>query len=253
MTLYGLIGRKLGHSFSADFFNKKFEREHINSRYELFEIASIEGISNILSAHPDLKGLNVTIPYKCDVIPYLDSLTEEAKEIGAVNSIRIDYRNGKRILAGHNTDAPGFKDALLPLIEKFNHRGVDIRKALVLGQGGASKAVIYALKSLGIEVIKVSRAHSEEAITYSEITPGMINECNLIVNCTPLGMYPNVDECPAIPYQHLTDRHLCFDLVYNPEVTKFMVLSAERGACVSNGLQMLHNQAILAWDFWNIL
>lgn len=246
MKLFGLIGRKLGHSFSANYFNEKFEREGIDASYKLFEIPSVEGISNILKEYPELLGLNVTIPYKRDVIPYCNSLTDTAREIGAVNTLLISHNpDGTSALTGHNTDAPGFADALRPLLSGQKH-------ALVLGLGGASLAVIYALKKMGMEVTKVSRKKSsEDILTYAELTEEIIRRNKIIVNCTPLGMWPNVETCVDIPYQYLTSNHVCFDLVYNPEETEFMKRSVRYGAKVSNGLQMLHNQANFAWKFWN--
>lgn len=246
MRLFGLIGRKLGHSFSANYFNEKFEREGIDASYKLFEIPSIEEISNILKENPELVGLNVTIPYKRDIIPYCESLTDTAREIGAVNTLLISHnRDGGMVLTGHNTDAPGFTKAIQPMLSGQRH-------ALVLGQGGASLAVIYALRKMGITVTKVSRNKSSEDIrTYTELTEEIIRSNNIIVNCTPLGMWPNIESCVDIPYQYLTPEHVCFDLVYNPDVTEFMKRAARNGAKVSNGLQMLHNQADFAWQFWN--
>lgn len=244
MVTYGLIGRKLGHSFSAKYFNEKFKREKIDAEYKLFEIPSIEGISNIITSCPTLRGLNVTIPYKQEVIHLLHHLTDAADEIGAVNTIRI-HRDGSDIrLTGHNTDAGGFQAAIKPMIGNR-------KKALVLGQGGASKAIIYSLKNLGISVTKVSRTPKHDTITYHDITKDIIEEHEIIVNCTPLGMWPDIDSAPTIPYQFVGNRHLCFDIVYNPEVTKFMRLCRDKGAIVSNGLKMLYEQAELAYEFWD--
>lgn len=262
MDIYGLIGWKLGHSFSAKYFNEKFERENIDAHYELFEIPSIEGISNIICKYPELRGLNVTIPYKRDILPYCDTLTESAREIGAVNTVRIERcDNGDVRLHGHNTDAPGFWEAIRPMLTgllKYDNNPDGNKaaecgynaKALVLGQGGASLAVIYALRKAGTDVVKVSRKPAKGVITYAEISEQLIKECRIIVNCTPLGMWPNVEECVDIPYEYLGPGHICFDLVYNPETTEFMKRCAAAGASVSNGLQMLHNQAELAWKFW---
>lgn len=244
MTLYGLIGKKLGHSFSARYFNERFEKQHIDARYELFEISSIEGISNLITSHPELRGLNVTIPYKQEVLPYLAELTPTASAIGAVNCIRIVRDGENNRLIGHNTDAGGFKDAISPLIGNR-------RKALLLGLGGASKAVMYALKTLDIEVQGVSRTPRDGVISYSDLTESLMSEFDIIVNSTPLGMWPCIDSCPDIPYEYVNDGYLCFDLVYNPEETEFMKRCSQRGAKVSNGLQMLYNQADLAYKFWN--
>ncbi|MDE5842209.1 MAG: shikimate dehydrogenase [Muribaculaceae bacterium] len=242
--IYGLVGRKLSHSFSARYFNSKFEKGRIPSRYTLFEIPSIENFPEIIRQNPDLRGLNVTIPYKEEVIPYLSMLTPTAQGVGAVNTIRIDRRQGQLLLVGHNTDTDGFKNAIEPLLGSR-------RKALVLGSGGAAKAVKYALRELQVEITQVSRTCSREGLSYSQLTPEVMRRHDIIVNCTPLGTWPDVEECPDIPYHLLSDQYLCFDLVYNPEVTKFMRLSAERGAIVSNGYQMLLNQADAAYRFWN--
>ncbi len=245
MKLYGLIGGKLGHSFSARYFNSKFADENIDAHYDLHEIEDIAQLPGLIAGLPALRGLNVTIPYKQEVLPYLHSLTDSAKEIGAVNTIRVVQHPGlPPRLSGHNTDAPGFSMAIEPLL-------CGRRKALVLGQGGASKAVIHALRRLGICVTRVSRTKSDTTLTYSDLSPEIMAEHDIIVNCTPLGMYPDVESAPDIPYELLSSRHLCFDLVYNPETTEFMRRAAQRGAIVSNGLQMLINQAELAWRFWN--
>ncbi len=249
MKEYGLIGRKLGHSFSAKYFNEKFAREGIDARYELFEIPSIEGVSDLLSEHPELVGLNVTIPYKRDILPYCTTLTESASEIGAVNTVKIERLPGGMALHGHNTDAPGFAAAIEPMLGGVLKEPSP--RALVLGQGGASLAVIYALRKMGIGVTKVSRHASEGVITYADLTPEVMAAHLVIVNCTPLGMWPETDACADIPYDCVSELHVCFDLVYNPEETEFMKRCAAKGAKVSNGLQMLHNQADLAWEFWN--
>lgn len=253
--LYGLIGRKLGHSFSARYFNDKFVRENIAARYELFEIPSVNTLSPLIDSHPDLRGFNVTIPYKKDIIPLLSSLTDSARRIGAVNTVRVLrpaeplYPGAPRvILAGHNTDAPGFREALLPLLPPPADRHE--LKALILGSGGASKAVIYALEELGIKPTIVSRHSGVGQLTYADLDEKIMRDHRLIVNCTPLGMWPETDTYPRIPYEFLDSSHICFDLVYNPEVTEFMRRAESRGAVVSNGLQMLINQANLAWEFW---
>ena len=245
MDRYGLIGRKLGHSFSAGYFNEKFRREKTNAIYELFEIPSMEGISNLIYKYPDLVGLNITIPYKRDIIPFCFTLTESARQIGAVNTVRISRsKDGKVLLHGHNTDAPGFTKAIAPFV-------VGRKRALVLGCGGASLAVIFALKELGVEVTSVSRTSKPGVITYDMLTPEVMEAHGIIVNCTPLGMWPDIEGCADIPYECVTPMHVCFDLVYNPDVTEFMRRCAAHGATVSNGLQMLYNQADLAWNFWN--
>lgn len=251
--MYGLIGKKLTHSFSAKFFNEKFRREGIDDSYRLFPLESVDLLPSLLKAYPELKGLNVTIPYKEDVIKFLDEISLDAAKIGAVNVIKIqkkeDYKSASGsdnnfFLKGYNTDYTGFRDSLIPLLRP------DITKSLILGTGGASKAVEYALKELGIESVKVSRNPDKEQISYHEINKDIMKEHLLIVNTTPLGTFPEVNEYPPIPYQYITPEHVCYDLVYNPSVTKFMSLCTEKGAVTKNGLEMLHLQALKAWDIW---
>ncbi|MDE6298119.1 MAG: shikimate dehydrogenase, partial [Muribaculaceae bacterium] len=242
--MYGLIGYPLGHSFSASFFNEKFKKESIDESYSLFPLESIEELPSLLKGHEDLKGLNVTIPYKQKVIDYLDDISDEAKKIGAVNVVKITSEKGKLFLKGHNSDAIGFRNSLLPLLRD------DVKKALVLGSGGASKAVIYVLKELGIEVTEVSRHKRDDNITYDELTGEVMASHLLIVNTTPLGMWPKIEEAPKIPYQFVTPSHILYDLVYNPETTEFMRRGLLNGARVKNGLEMLHGQAIAAWEIW---
>lgn len=239
--MYGLIGYPLGHSFSADFFNRKFAEEGISEEYRLFPLKNIKQINTLLSSVPDLKGLNVTLPYKSLVIPFLTWLDKDAEDIGAVNVIKIES-SGE--LKGYNSDAIGFKVSLLPLLKDH------MSKALVLGTGGASKAVVHVLKQLGITTINVSRRATDGIISYADLSPELISTSHLIVNTTPLGMWPDVDSSPDIPYHLLTSRHLCYDLVYNPATTEFMRKAAEYGAQTKNGLEMLHLQAIAAWDIW---
>lgn len=242
--MYGLIGKKLGHSFSADFFNTKFEREGIDNSYHLLPIDKIEDFPSLLDSHKDLQGLNVTIPYKKEIIRYLDALSDEAREIGAVNVIKFEEKNGKRFLVGHNSDIKGFENSLLPLLRS------DITKALVLGTGGASQAVVFVLNKLGLKVTLVSRSPQENQLSYQDLSPEIIKDNLLIVNTTPLGMFPDTEGFPPIPYHNLTPKHLCYDLVYNPETTAFMKKAKEYGAKVKNGLEMLEGQAIAAWDIW---
>lgn len=256
MMLYGLIGRHLGHSFSARFFNDKFAAEGIDASYRLFEIEDIRQLPGLITAYPDLCGFNVTIPYKQETVPLLSLLTDSARRIGAVNTVRV-FRQKEPVeiaggdpyvLEGHNTDAPGFAMAIEPLLPSPEPEGGHY--ALVLGTGGASRAVIHALRRMGIGVTQVSRTPQPGIITYDELDPEVMEMHDIVVNCTPLGMWPDVDSCPQIPYDALSEGHLCFDLVYNPEVTEFMRRAAAHGARVSNGLQMLINQANLAWEFW---
>lgn len=243
--MYGLIGRKLGHSFSANFFNKKFKEENINETYRLLPLENIEELPEILVKYPDLKGLNVTIPYKEEVIRYLSEISEEAKQIGAVNVIKIVRENNLINLKGYNSDCYGFKESLVPLLRS------DIKNALILGTGGASKAVAYVLNSLGINITFVSRHPKENQLSYENIDEGVLNKNLLVVNTTPLGMFPEVSDYPALPYQYMTKEHVCYDLVYNPLETEFMKHSEKYGAKVKNGLEMLKLQAIKAWEIWN--
>ena len=247
MTRLGLIGYPLGHSFSAEYFREKFRALHIEGKYELYPLTDIRSFPDLLTDNPDLQGLNVTIPYKEAILPYLDTLSAEASVIGAVNVIKIEYDStGRRILSGHNSDWKGFADSLAPLTRP------DIRHALVLGTGGASKAVSYALMKSGITVTNVSRTPVQgKSIGYQDLDNKLISDHLMIVNTTPLGMYPQTGSYPPIPYQALTSRHICYDLVYNPEETMFMKKSAEHGATVKNGLEMLHRQADTAWSIWN--
>lgn len=245
MDKYGLIGHPLGHSFSMTFFNQKFEAERINAQYVNFDIENVKELKNILKDNPDLRGLNVTLPYKTQVIPLLDDIDEDARRIGAVNVIKFTKGLfGKLKLKGYNSDIIGFKQSLDPLLNQSH------RKALILGTGGASRAVFQGLKQLGIGSTFVSRSPRESGITYEEITAKTMEQYTVIVNATPVGMYPHVDECPDIPYDLLTPNHLLYDLLYNPDETLFMKKGKEKGAVVKNGLEMLLLQAFAAWDIW---
>ncbi len=245
MDKYGLIGFPLGHSFSISYFNEKFQNEDIPAEYINFEISSIDDLPEVLSSTPELKGLNVTIPYKEKVIDFLDAISPEARAIGAVNVIRITHKGNKIHLKGFNSDVIGFRQSIEPLLEKCH------KKALILGTGGASKAVNHGLKSLGLETVFVSRYERNGTIQYDNITPEVIEEYNVIVNCTPVGMYPHVDECPKLPYEAMNHDTLLYDLLYNPDETLFMKKGAEHGATVKNGLEMLLLQAFASWEFWN--
>lgn len=246
MDKYGLIGYPLGHSFSISYFNQKFADEGINAKYENFEIPSIDILPEVLDKNPELKGLNVTIPYKEKVIPFLDSVAPEARAIGAVNVIRVTHEKNNIILKGYNSDVIGFTQSIEPMIDKKLHK-----KALILGTGGASKAINFGLKSLGIEPIFVSRFERENAITYQQVTPEVVKEYNVIVNCTPVGMYPHTEECPQLPYEAMDNHTILYDLIYNPDQTLFMRKGAQYGADVKNGLEMLLLQAFASWEFWN--
>ena len=283
-SLYGLVGYPLGHSFSRAFFSKKFAEEGIDAEYLNFELPSADMLLQVIAEHPNLRGLNVTLPHKQAVIPFLDELSDEARAIGAVNVIRItrpdstafstdkpsstqrpviqnhtdrpvhNELTNRPILKGFNSDIIGFMDSIRPLLQPHHKR------ALVLGTGGASKAICHGLERLGLEWRYVSRHRSAtvlgdsvavESFTYSDITPALLADYTVIVNCTPLGMYPKVDAAPTIPYAALSPRHLLYDLVYNPEVTQFMREGRRFGATVKSGLEMLHRQAVASWKFWN--
>ncbi len=243
--IYGLIGFPLGHSFSQNYFNQKFEAENINAEYVNFEIPDIGDLMEIFAENPGLSGLNVTLPYKEQVMAYMDEIDSQAERIGAVNVIKIMHKkNGDLMLKGFNSDIIGFTDSILPLLNDRHP------KELVLGTGGASRAIRVGLRNLGIEPVLVSRTKREDVLTYEELTPEVMKEHLVIVNTTPVGMYPHIDCCPDIPYECLTPDHLCYDLIYNPDVTLFMKKSAEYGAIVKNGLEMLLLQAFASWNIW---
>jgi shikimate dehydrogenase len=262
MKAFGIIGFPLTSSFSKNLFNEKFEKEKIKARYDLYSLERI-GLFPELIRKTEFAGMNVTIPYKEAVIPYLSALDETAREIGAVNVIRFEYYpcGTLRSTTGYNSDAIGFERSLLPLL-KPQHT-----KALVLGTGGASKAVAYILKKNNIDFCFVSRTKADsrslseaevrslseaeaKRLTYADLTRDIIESHPLIINTTPLGMYPP-ESCPDIPYQYLNEQHLLYDLVYNPEKTVFLAKGEERGASIKNGLEMLHGQAAAAWEIWN--
>ena len=243
-NLYGLIGYPLGHSFSKNFFNQKFESEKIDARYINFEIPDINLLKEVLDNNHNLRGLNVTIPYKEQIIPFLDEIDEDAAKIGAVNVVKIIRGRNNVKLKGYNSDIIGFCDSIKPLLNDSR------TKALVLGTGGAAKAVMRGLEKLNVESVFVSRRKAPGCLTYNGIDKKIINEYKIIVNTTPLGMYPNVDECPDIPYEFLTSGHLCYDLLYNPDETMFMKKSKSYGAEVKNGLEMLLLQAFASWVIW---
>ncbi|WP_343668278.1 shikimate dehydrogenase [Chitinophaga sp.] len=243
MKVYGLIGYPLSHSFSKGFFAEKFAREGIQGCvYDSFSLPAITDLSALIEKYgTELNGLNVTIPYKEAVIPYLDELSPAAAKMKAVNCIR--FINGRKI--GHNTDAIGFRRSLEPLLQPHHN------KALVLGTGGAAKAVQYVLEALNIPYKLVSRQASAGTITYEAVTADVIATHTLIINTTPLGMYPNVDAAPALPYEKLNEQHLLYDLIYNPAITAFLQKGAERGATIKNGHEMLILQAEASWEIWN--
>lgn len=245
MKKYGLVGYPLGHSFSMGYFNEKFKNEAINAVYENFEIPDIQDITTVIGSNPDLAGFNVTIPYKEKVMDYLDYIAPEAAEIGAVNVVKVTHNGERAVLKGFNSDVVGFVNSIKPLLRPLH------KKALVLGTGGASKAVEYGLRKLGLKTIKVSRTEKDNTITYGQVTPELLSEYKVIVNCTPCGMAPHFDECPNLPYDSIDDSFLLYDLIYNPEETLFLRKGKEKDATVKNGLEMLLLQAEEGWDIWN--
>lgn len=239
---FGLIGKNISYSFSQKYFSNKFKKEELlNYSYKNFDIQSIESFPDIVKENPTIKGLNVTIPFKETIFPYLDKLNSKAKRIGAVNTIRVT-KKGK--LKGYNTDEHGFRKSLAPSLKKHH------KKALILGTGGASKAIAFALKKLHIQYQFVSRSDTG-SYNYESLTPEVIAEHHLIINCTPLGTFPNIDVCPNIPYEAITSKHLLYDLIYNPEETTFLRKGKTKGATTINGLKMLELQAEKAWEIWN--
>ena len=244
MTRYGLIGYTLGHSFSKKFFSEKFEREGINARYDLYELKTIGEFTSLKSID-NLQGLNVTIPYKEQVISFLDQLDATAAEIGAVNVIKFIREGENCILKGYNSDVTGFTKSIHPYLNPLH------TKALILGTGGASKAIDYALRKMGLEVKFVSRNPNANQFSYRNLSDEILSEYRVIVNASPVGMYPHVDECPDISYEALTPEHLLFDAVYNPAETMFLRKGKEQGAVTLNGEEMLIGQAEAAWEIWN--
>ena len=241
MKAYGLIGKSLKHSFSKAYFEKKFEAMGIDSSYTNFEIENIWDVRDIIGQDQSIKGLNVTIPYNQSLHPFLDEVDSAAEAIGAVNTILVEDGKWK----GYNTDYYGFMTSLKPFLENIHNR------ALILGSGGASLAIQYGLRMQGIPFHVVSREKGKADLTYDEINENVVKACKLIINTSPLGMYPDVESFPAIPYEFITSDHLVYDLVYNPEESKFLRLANEHGALTMNGLDMLKHQAEKAWKIWN--
>jgi len=246
MEKYGLIGYPLGHSFSISYFNQRFQDEGIDAVYENFEIPAIEALDEIINTNPELRGLNVTIPYKEKVMPFLDNISPEARAIGAVNVIKVIHEGKDVKLKGYNSDVIGFTKSIEPMLDKKWHQ-----KALILGTGGASKAINYGLKHLGLETVFVSRYERPDTIQYSKITPDVVQEYRVIVNCTPVGMYPKTEVCPPLPYEAMDSHTILYDLIYNPDETLFMKRGAQYGAQTKNGLEMLLLQAFSSWEFWH--
>lgn len=248
MKTYGLIGYRLGHSFSRSFFTEKFANENLpDHEYVNFELDSIEEFPKVFNQGKDICGLNCTIPYKQQIIQFLDEIEAEAAQIGAVNTVKIINKNGQRILKGYNTDLYGFEHSLRPMLEGKH------RKALILGTGGASKAIKFLFDKMGIAYLSATTKAEpgEKEIRYNHLTEDLMNEYLIVVNATPLGTFPKADTCPDIPYQFITKDHVLYDLVYNPEETLFLKKGKAQGAKTKNGLEMLHLQALRAWEIWN--
>lgn len=246
MNVYGLIGYPLEHSFSPGYFSEKFQKEKIRDcRYELFPLKDVKDLPYLLLQNPDIKGLNVTIPYKRAIIPLLNTIDGIAEQIGAVNTLKIRKKNKDFFIKGYNTDQFGFKKSLGPLLEKHH------QKALILGDGGAAKAVQYVLGLKNIAFTTISRSPGPNKIQYEVLTPGMTREHTLIINTTPLGNYPNTGQCPPLNYQFIGPRHLLFDLIYNPSETLFLKKGKAQKAKTKNGLEMLKLQAESSWKIWN--
>ena len=245
--LYGLIGSPLSHSFSGKYFESKFEKEQLmNCDFKLYELEDLKNFKTFISEQPGLKGLSVTIPYKKQVINYLDYLDMDALKIGAVNCIKVDRKDDNLFLSGYNTDIFGFEESIKPLLKPHH------KKAIILGTGGAAQAVAFVFDKLGIEYIFVSRSPSAcKEIRYKILHKDIIREHLIIVNTTPVGMNPNTDKLPEIPYEWLTNDHLLYDLIYNPELALFLKKGQEMGSAIKNGLEMLHLQAEKSWEIWN--
>lgn len=247
MRKFGLIGFPLTHSFSKIHFTEKFETDQIsNCKYELYSIAEVREIVDLIEREPSLCGLNVTIPHKVNIMPFLHEVDGDAMEIGAVNCIKIEQKGETPFLTGYNTDVYGFAESLKPLLEKQH------QKALIFGDGGAAKAVKYVLKKLNIPYLVVVRNPTPGAILYSAITKEILVDYKLLINTTPLGMLPNLESFPPIPYQFIDESHLAYDLVYNPDETAFLTKAKAQGAKIKNGLEMLYLQAERSWYVWNV-
>ena len=245
MRHFGLIGYPLGHSFSVSYFSEKFEREGIDASYRNFPLERAAEFEKLVREEPDLHGLNVTVPYKQVIIPYLDALSQTARAVKAVNTICFCRKDERMALTGHNTDVVGFEKSLVKHLQKHH------TKALVLGTGGSSGAVTFVLESLGIEFTLVSRNQGAGKVSYDEVDADQVNRTPLIINCTPLGMYPDTGYCPDLPYGAITRSHLLYDLVYNPEKSLFLSKGEEKGATIVNGYEMLVCQAEASWEIWN--
>jgi len=246
MRKFGLIGYPLGHSFSARYFSEKFAREGIGDcLYENYPLETLDTFPELISANPELCGLNVTIPYKTEIIKYIDETEPAIREIGAVNVLKIRRSGDKVKISGFNSDVTGIKKSIIPYMK------AGINNALVLGTGGSSKAVAYTLRKSGISFTFVSRIKKEDCFTYDDLTPGILLNTELIINTTPLGMFPDINKIPDIDYNLLSEKHILFDLVYNPEITSFLKKGQEKGCRIITGLKMLYAQAERSWEIWN--
>ena len=246
MRKFGLIGYPLGHSFSKKYFTEKFFSENITDcSYDNYPLKKLDEFRELVVSDDELCGLNITIPYKSEIIRFLDVIDPEAEEIGAVNVIKIRRPGGKIKLFGYNSDVTGIRDTLLPYI------GDNVRNALVLGTGGSSRAVCHVLKKFGLQVDLVSRERKPGILVYSDVDSEILDNAQLIINTTPLGMFPNTESRPEINYRRLNRKHILFDLVYNPEITSFLRMGAEQGCLIISGVKMLHSQAEKAWEIWN--
>ena len=246
MDIYGLIGKNLTHSFSPSYFNQKFSRLSIDAQYQLFEIEEISRLRKILLNTDNLRGLNITIPYKSAVIPFLDEIDTLAKDLVAVNTIKIEWKNGRQSLKGFNTDVMGFEKSLRPFIANRNNI-----KALILGSGGSAKAVCFVLAKLNIDFYFVSRtANKPSFLHYNHLNEEIISSHHLIINTTPLGMFPEIGHAPNIPFEYIGHNHILFDLIYNPAKTQFLMHGEQKGAQITNGLKMLEIQAESSWKIW---
>jgi shikimate dehydrogenase len=246
MRKFGLIGYPLGHSFSKKYFTEKFNTEHISDcSYENYPLKSLDEFRELVASDDELCGLNITIPYKSEIIRFLDVIEPEADQIGAVNVMKIRRPDGKIKLFGYNSDITGIRDTLVPFMSE------NVRNALVLGTGGSSRAVCHVLKEFGLKVDLVSRDRKPGVLVYSDIDSGIIDRTQLIINTTPLGMFPNTESKPDLNYRRLNSKHILFDLIYNPEFTSFLRRGSEQGCSIISGIKMLHSQAEKAWEIWN--
>ena len=246
MRKFGLIGFPLGHSFSKKYFAEKFHNEHIiDCCYENYPLTNLNELQKLITVESDLCGLNVTIPYKSEIIRLLDAIAPEANEIGAVNVLKIKRLNGMIKLFGYNSDVTGIRDSILPYIND------DVRNAIVLGTGGSSRAVCHVLNKFGLKITRISREKKPGILSYTDITSRLITDTDIIVNTTPLGMFPDIDSKPDINYNLLNSKHVLFDLVYNPELTSFLKMGVNQGCTIISGMKMLHSQAEKAWEIWN--